>query len=147
MTIDLVPYLKANGFLRLDYPPRLWQVDVDDVALVRMMGAMIAAALARGAALGDVYMRANNVEADVDADDEQHPGSVPPGHFVALTVESTGDWRPEVACRPSRKVAGDASLLVNPDLDAAATAAGVEFAYTRSDGETGSVTMFLPAAR
>jgi hypothetical protein len=31
MAIDLVPYLKANGFLRIDHPPHLWQVDVDDV--------------------------------------------------------------------------------------------------------------------
>jgi hypothetical protein len=145
MAIDLVPYLNANGFLRIDYPPQLWRVEVDDVALVRMMGEMIAAALARGAALGDVYMRANNVEADDDPDAELHPRSVPPGQFVALTVESTGDWRPEVACKPSQKALGDAPLLVNPDLDAAATAAGVVFAYTRSDGDTGSVTMLLPA--
>ena len=147
MGIDLVPYLKANGFLRIDYPPHLWQVDVDDVALVRMTGEMIAAALARGAMLGDVYLRANNVSADDDPDGEHFPGSAPSGDFVALTLESTGDWRPEVACKPILKAPGDAPVLVNLDLDAAATAAKVAFAYTRSDGATGSVTMFLPRAR
>ena len=147
MAIDLVPYLKANGFLRIDHPPHLWQVDVDDVALVRMMGEMIAAALFRGAVLGDVYLRANNVSADDDPNGAHYPGSAPSGDFVALTLESTGDWRPEVACKPILKAPGAAPLLVNLDLDTAAAAARVAFAYTRSDGATGSVTMFLPTAR
>lgn len=142
--------LNAHAYLRVEQPPELWEADVDDVALVRMLGEMIAAALARGTVLDDVVVRVNNVTVDPpggpDRDDEEdgcEPPAVPaPGDYVALTVLGEGDWRPEVLWGPG--ATNDGSPLVNADLDAAARAAGVPFAYTRSSGAGGSVTVFLP---
>jgi hypothetical protein len=39
---------------------------------------------------------------------------------------------------------GEASVLVNPDLDAAARTAAIPWAYTRTAPDGGSVTIFLP---
>ena len=58
-----------HAYPRVERPPLLWEAEVDDVRLVRMLGEMLAAALARGAALDDVVLRASNVTVELSAGD------------------------------------------------------------------------------
>jgi hypothetical protein len=134
--MDLAPLLRAHGFLRVERPPLLWEADCDDEPLVRLLGESISAALVRGTELADVILRANNVTVEGDGE-----GRTPlPGDYVALTVIGAGDWRPEVIWDPDVL---PATVLLNDDLDRAARVLGVPWAYTRSDGEGGSVTFFV----
>jgi hypothetical protein len=99
----------------------------------------------RGTELGDVVLRASNVtvEPEDSSEEEGETAAVPvPGDYVALSVVGrVGDWRPEVVWWPGgRRGEGP---LVSADLEAAVRAAGVPFAYSRSSGEGGSVTVFL----
>jgi hypothetical protein len=141
--MDLGPLLNAHAYLRVERPPELWAAAVDDVALVRVLGEMIAAALVRGAELGEVVLRVNNVTVEApdpsEGDCGLDGGGPAPGDYVALSILGRGDWRPEVLWGP--ETAGP--TLVNADLDQAARAAGIPFAYTRSEGDGGSVTVFL----
>jgi len=130
--------LSAHAYLRVERPPVLWEADVDDLALAWVIGEMLAAALLRGAVLEEIVLRANNVKAEASS------GMPAAGDYVALTViGAAGDWRPEVRWWPGGP---SRTVLVNPELDAAAKAAGAPFAYSRSDGEGGSVTVFLRRA-
>jgi hypothetical protein len=142
--MDLGPLLSA-AYLRVERPPELWEADVDDAALVRVLGEMNAAALARGTVLGEVVLRVDNVTVETPDDRCGDPEDQPrPGDYVALTVlGGQGDWGPEVSWRPG--AAGDPAG-VNDDLDRAAAAAGISFAYVRSSGTGGSVTVFLRRA-
>jgi hypothetical protein len=135
--VDLAPLLNAHAFLRVERPPTLWEAEVDDVRLVRLLGEMIAAALVRGTALDDIVLRASNVTVEWSS-----AQSVPAaGDYVALTVLGVaGEWGPEVTWRPG--LAGGA-VLMNAELEAAVMTAGVPFAYSRSSGVGGSVTVFL----
>jgi len=132
--VDLRPYLRAHGYLRVEQPPALWEADCDDELLIRLTGELIASALVRGTDLPDVLLRASNVV--VTEGDEPTPGD-----YVALTLEGAGDWGPELRWSPSV-----AATLLNPDVDAAARTAGISCAYTRTDPDRGrgSVTVFLP---
>ena len=136
--MELGPLLNAHGYLRVERPPVLWEAAADDVALVRTLGEMIAAGLQRGNELGDIVLRANNVTVFADPDEEL---TVPaPGDYVALSILGAGDWRPEIHWRPGQP---GAPVLVSGGLDRAARAAGIPYAYTRSDGDSGSVTVFV----
>jgi hypothetical protein len=133
--VDLRPYLRAHGYLRVEQPPTLWEADCDDELLIRLTGELIASALARGTDLPDVLLRASNVVID--------PGvEVPePGDYVALTVEGVGDWGPEMLWDPAAAAGG---TLLNRDVDAAARAVGICWGYTRTGDGHGSVTVLLP---
>lgn len=148
--MDLGPLLTAHAYLRVERPPELWGVAVDDAALVPVVGEMIAAALGRGSDLGEIVLRVNNVAVEAPEpdrsegptleDDDETDGGPAPGDYVALSILGRGDWRPEVLWRPG---AAGGPPLVNVELDQAARAAGIPFAYTRSDRDGGSVTVFL----
>ena len=133
--MELGPLLRAHGFLQVERPPELWDVDADDELVIRMLGEMIAAALLRGAELGDVVLRADNITT-AEAD-----GDPPAGDYVALSIIGAGEWGPEVSWRPDDP---SAPVLVGADLDAAARAAGARWAYTRAFATDGSVTVLLP---
>ena len=135
--MELGPYLNAHAFLRVERPPTLWEADADDEPVLRMLGEMLAAALARGAELSAIVLRANNVT--VESEEEEHPPAV--GDYVVLSVLAEGDWLPECVWAPTAAAGG---TLVNADLDAAARGAGVRYAYTRQENDIGSVTVFLP---
>ena len=45
--MDLAPLLEAHAHLRVERPPELWGADIGDVALMRVVGERIAAALGR----------------------------------------------------------------------------------------------------
>ena len=136
--MELGPYLNAHAFLRVERPPERWEADADDEPVLRMVGEMIAAALARGAELSAIVLRANNVT--VESEEDDRPPAV--GDYVVLSVLAEGDWMPESVWAPARGAA-----LVNADLDAAARGAGVRYAYTRQESQIGSVTVFLPRLR
>ncbi len=137
--------LNAHAFLTVERPPDVWDADVEDVPLVRLLGEMIAAALARGTPLERVVLRAANVvvEASEAGGAGELGGAPAPGEYLALSVMGRGDWGPETAWRPGD---ADAPTLVNRDLDAAARAATVPYAYT-GPGDDGSVTVYLPRHR
>lgn len=130
--MDLGPYLRAHSYLRVERPFTLWHAEVDDVALIRLTGELLAAALSRGTELGDIVLRASNVT--IDGDDSPSPA----GDYVALTVEGAGNWSPEVSWTPDTDV-----VLVNPDVTAAARTAEVRWGYTRSFNGAGSVTILF----
>jgi hypothetical protein len=136
--VDLGPLLNAHAFLRVARPPLLWEADVDDELLIRTLGEMIAAALARGSELADVALNAANVTVEPDPDPEAL--TLTPGDYVTLTIAGAGDWTPEV----SWTAADDSVVLLNADLDRAARVAGIPWAYSRAMADSGSVTIFLP---
>jgi hypothetical protein len=136
--VELGPLLRAHSYLRVEQPPDPWSVDGDDERIIRMLGEMIVAALVQGTELGDVVLRANNVTVAEDG------ATLPLGDYVALTIEGAGDWSPEVSWVPAD---AEAPVLIGTDLDAAARAAGVRWAYTRAFDGTGSITVLLPRAR
>jgi hypothetical protein len=134
--VNLVPLLRANGFMPVEYPPELWQVAAEDIRLVPLMGEMIAFGLSRGNALSEMTLSAANVVVEDDAE-----GLAPHGEYVALFVRGGGDWRPEWSWRP------EASLPtgVYTDLGRALANSGAAFAYVRQTGDgRGSITIFLP---
>jgi hypothetical protein len=132
--VDLRPYLRAHGYLRVEQPPELWEADCDDELLIRLTGELIATALTRGTDLPDVGLRAVNVVVTED-------GVPAPGDYIALTVGGVGDWGADRSWDPGTSPPG---TLLNPDVDAAARVVGIRWAYTRSGDDSGSVTVFLP---
>jgi hypothetical protein len=140
--VQLDALLAAHADLRVERPPLLWPVEADDATLLRVLELMIVAALGRGTDRADVVLRTNNVTVEYDDDDEDDEDEAvgpPQGDFVAISILGQGNWEPEIHWGPRR----DAPRLVSDDLDAAARAAGVPYAYTRSMPDGGSVTVFL----
>jgi hypothetical protein len=64
-SMELGPYLNAHAFLRVERPPTLWEADADDEPVLRVLGEMIAAALARGAGARYAYTRQENAVGSV----------------------------------------------------------------------------------
>src|SRR5881392_62308 len=95
--MDIVPLLNAHAFLVVERPPEVWDVDGDDVPVVRMLGEMIAAALFCGTPLERVVLRAANVVVEVGS-----ATGPPGGAYVALSIMAPGDWAPEAHWRPDR---------------------------------------------
>jgi hypothetical protein len=134
--MDLGPLLRAHAFLEVQRPPELWQVAVDDRALIRLLGEMIAATLARGNPLHEVVLNVANVTVvEDDAGAVQLPR---PGDYVAMTVGGKGESGPPVRWSPDAD-----TLLVSDDLDGAARAAAVPFAYTQNRAGEGTITVFF----
>jgi hypothetical protein len=134
--VKLDAWLRAHAFMRVERPPRLWEIDVaDDRPFVRLLGELIALGLVRGSPLEELVLNASNVTVE--------PGTlaeVPPGDYVALSVRGRGDWSPEQTWRPAA-----AERLVGADVDRAAREAGVVYAYARVLGtDEGSITVFFP---
>jgi hypothetical protein len=134
--VDLGPLLNAHAYLTVERPPHLWEADCDDRAVITLLGEMIVAALVRGTELADVVLRVNNITVEHD---EGHPPGA--GDFVGITILGRGDWAPEVSWDPGP---GSQPVLVSADLDAAARDARARWAYVRSSGDGGSVTVFFP---
>lgn len=133
--IDLDALLTAHAFMRVERPPELWQVDVEDEPFIRMLGEMIVVGLLHHDVLADLTINASNVTVGDDG-----PDGVAPGDYVAMTVRGPGAWDRDRTWTPS-----SAGPLWNADLDAAARAASVSFGYLRSSGqEEGSITVFIP---
>jgi hypothetical protein len=133
--IDLDALLTAHAFMRVERPPELWRVDVDDEPFIRMLGEMIVVGLLHHDVLANLTLNASNVTIGDDG-----PDGVAPGDYVAMTVHGPGAWERDMTWTPA-----SAEPLWSADLDAAARAASVSFGYLRSSsGGTGSITVCIP---
>jgi hypothetical protein len=133
---ELEGLLRAHSFLQVERPPELWEPDAELESFVRLLGEMIAAALVRNEQeLGEVTLNVSNVVVDESAADP-----MPAGEFVAVTIRSAGDWRPETTWHPGGEHDGS---LVSGDLESALSAASASWAYTRDLYGEGSVTVLF----
>jgi hypothetical protein len=141
LATELEGLLNAHAFLRVERPPELWAPQAELEPFIRLLGEMIAAALARnGQKLEEVTLNVSNVRVEPKA-----AGPIPEGDFVALTVRSEGDWSPEGTWHPGEDP--EEASLVSGDLLSAAVVAGCSYGYTRVLGaEEGSVTVFFRRA-
>jgi hypothetical protein len=128
--------LRAHGFMRIERPPLLWEIDVaDDRPFFRLLGELIAHGLGRGSELSELLLAASNVTIEPETLRE-----VAAGDYVALTIRGRGDWGPEQTWVPA-----SAARLVGADLDRAAREAGIAWGYTRVLGpDEGSITVLFP---
>jgi hypothetical protein len=130
-------YLRAHAFKQVERPPSLWEIDAQDEPFLRVLGEMIAVGLGRGNELSDLVLNVSNVTVEPDAADDR---GLAAGDYVAISVQGQGDWEPDErwsAGAPRAK--GWIRCIAEAARDA-----GVRFAYVRSLGETGSLTIFLP---
>jgi hypothetical protein len=133
--VKLEALLRAHGFMKVERPPLLWDVDCEDRPFVHLLGEMIVLGLGRGTDLADLVLNVSNVTVEPEA-----AGEVPAGDFVAVSVHGAGDWAPEGSWVPGEDGPGLLS-----DLTAVLSDAGCRYAYTRVLGAgEGSVTAFLP---
>jgi hypothetical protein len=134
--MNLEPLLGSHGFMQVEHPRLMWEVDAEGEPFLRMLGEMIAIGLARGNELAELTLSVANVTAEPD----EEGGSIPAGDFVAISVRGGGRWADDSWRAGQDPTAG---LLV--DLGPAADEAGVVYAYARDLGsQGGAVTTFLP---
>ena len=131
--------LRAHGFMNVERPPELWEVDTEDEPFLRMLGEMIAIGLGRGNDLPDLVLNVSNVIVEPDEDPED-PAWAEPGDYVAITVRGSGSWEDDVW----RAGQGPTKGLLD-HVGPAADEAGAVYAYMRDLGaQGGAVTAFLP---
>ena len=94
--IDLDALLTAHAFMRVERPPELWQVDVEDEPFIRMLGEMIVVGLLHHDVLADLTLNASNVTVGDDG-----PDGVAPGDYVAMTVRGPGAWERDITWTPT----------------------------------------------
>jgi hypothetical protein len=136
--IDLDALLNAHAFVRVERPPELWSVDVDDEPFIRMLGELIVVGLLHHEELAELTLNVSNVTVEQD-----EPDGPPVGGHVAVTIRGRGDWGPEQTWTPS-----SSKPLWSADLDAAARAASASYGYLRRLGpDEGSITVFVPRSR
>ena len=133
MNLELL--LRAHGFMKVEYPPQMWDADTEDEDFLRVLGEMIAIGLGRGNEPADLMINVSNVTAEAD----EEGGWIPPGDYVAVSVRGAGTWDEDVWRAGQASAAG---LLSN--VGPAADTAGAVFAYTRNLGSGGSVTALFP---
>ena len=142
--MQLGPFLTAHGFMRVERPPLLWDVDTEDLRFLPLLGEMIAAGLGKGTPLAELTLNASNIVVETSPDDGGEPAAPLPGEYVAVTVSGTADFGPDATWpRTDRK--RDNGLLDR--LSPALGLAGARFAYLRRIGDQGSFTVFLPRLR
>jgi hypothetical protein len=135
--IDLDALLNAHAFMRVERPPQLWEVDVDDEPFIRMLGEMIVVGLLHHDVLAELTLDAANVTMG-----DEGPDGVDAGDYVAISIKGPGAWEPDTRWTPA-----STEPFWSPDLDAAVRAASASFAYRRRLGENeGSITVFVPRA-
>jgi len=127
--------MNAHAFMRVERPPVLWEVDVDDEPFIRMLGEMIVVGLLHHDVLAELTLNASNVTVDDDG-----PDGVAAGDYVAITIGGPGDWEPDVSWTPA-----STEPFWSPDLDAAVRNTSATLAYRRRLGaDEGSITVFIP---
>jgi hypothetical protein len=126
--------------MRVQRPPKLWQVDVDEEPFIRLLGEMIVVGLLHHDVLAELTLHTANVTIG-----DEGPAAVASGDYVAVTVRGPGTWERDMMWTPT-----SAEPLWSTDLDAAARAASVSFGYLRRPTpDEGSITVcirrWLPA--
>jgi hypothetical protein len=140
MALRLEPLLRANGFMKLERPPLLWDVDTEDTRLVPLMGEMIAAGLSKGTPVAELTLSAANVVVEDYADGEGvTPGSPEPGEYVALTVRGVADFGSDASWKPTAPPPTGVLARLHERL----VTAGARFAYVRRVPPEASFTVFL----
>jgi len=139
--VRLEPILRAHAFMKVERPPELWEPDTEDRRFVSLLGEMIAAALASGAALDELTLGASNVVV-CPSDDGDGRDAPQPADYVAITVRGPTDFGADD--RWHRSALHRAGLLgrLHDRLDAA----GAAFAYIRRTPPQGSFTVFFGRA-
>jgi len=133
--VDLDALLNAHAFMRLERPPSLWEVDIDDELFIRMFGEMIVVGLLHHDVLAELTLNASNVTVGEDG-----PDGVDSGDYVAISIRGPGEWEQDARWTPA-----SAEPFLSPDLDAAVRAASASFGYRRRLGDhEGSITVFIP---
>jgi hypothetical protein len=129
---ELGNLLRAHGYLHVERPPELWDVETTELEpFVRVMGEVIAACLARnGGELESLVLSVANVHVAADSADP-----LPAGDLVALSVTGPGDWA------DASWVPDQGAGFVNTYLPTALSAAGAVYAYSRRrEPSAGSLT-------
>lgn len=134
--MELDALLTAHGFMRVERPPELWEVDAELDPFIRMLGELLAFGLRWSKELSELTLNVSNVVVEADSASEHWPA----GEYVAVTVKGSGDWDRDLTWWPGAPRTFD----MFGDLDAAAEAAGVVYGYVRALPEGGSITMMLP---
>jgi len=130
--IDLDALLNAHAFMRVERPPQLWEVDVDDEPFIRMLGEMIVVGLLHHDVLAELTLNASNVTVGDDG--------LEGVDYLAISIRGRGDWEGDMSWTPA-----SAEPFWSPDLDIAVRAASASFAYRRRLGDDeGSITVFVP---
>ena len=133
--IDLEALLNAHAFMRVERPPSLWEVDVDDEPFIRMLGEMIVVGLLHHDVLAELTLNVSNVTVGDDG-----PDGVGSGDYVAISITGPGGWEQDASWTPA-----STEPFWSPDLDAAVRGASASFAYRRRLGvDEGSITVFIP---
>ena len=133
--IDLDALLNAHAFMRVERPPQLWEVDVDDEPFIRMLGEMIVVGLLHHDVLAELTLNASNVTVGDDGLE-----GVAAGDYLAISIRGRGDWEGDMSWTPA-----SAEPFWSHDLDTAVRAASASFAYRRRLGDDeGSITVFVP---
>ena len=130
---ELGNLLRAHGYLVVQRPPELWDVETSALEpFVRVMGELLAACLVRnGGDLESLVLAVANVHVPADAADP-----LPAGDLVAVSVCGRGSWTDE-RWRP-----GAENRFVTEYLSPAFEAAGAVHAYSRRlAADSGSVTV------
>jgi hypothetical protein len=134
--MQLDGYLRAHGFMVVERPPVVWEVDCSDTPFLHLLGEMIVMGLLRGTPLPALVLNVSNVSVGPDAADDR----MPEGEFVAVSVRGGGVWGPDVSWAPGEDAAGPLC-----SLEDVLPGAGASFAYVRVLGpDEGSVTAWLP---
>jgi hypothetical protein len=130
---ELGNLLRAHGYLTVERPPELWDVDTSALEpFVRVMGELLAAGLARnGGNLEALVLSVANVHVD-----EAAGGPLPVGDLVAVSISAAGSWT------DAQWAPGSDASFVSDYLPAAFEAAGAVHAYARRlTADSGSVTV------
>jgi hypothetical protein len=132
--MNIEPYLAGHAFMQVERPPLLWEVEAEEEPFVRLLGEMIAVGLGRGNELAELVLSAANVTVPPEAAGDR----LPAGDYVAISVRGEGDWGPDESWyagepRPKGWIRC---------MDSAARGAGITFAYLRTVGNEGSVTVY-----
>jgi hypothetical protein len=121
--------------MRVERPPSLWEVDVDDEPFTRMLGEMIVVGLLHHDLVAELTLNASNVTVGDDG-----PDGVVPGDYVAISIKGPGAWESDAIW-----TLASTEPFWGPDLDAALRAASASFAYRRRlSHDEGSITVFIP---
>jgi hypothetical protein len=107
--------LRAHGFMKVEWPPEIWEADTEDTRFVPLLGEMIAAALAGGGELAQLTLNASNLVVPVDDDDadrSERIDSPPFGDFVAITVSGCNRSWPRRPVAPGSAIEREAPRTV-----------------------------------
>ena len=133
--IDLDALLNAHAFMRVERPPSLWEVDVDDEPFIRMLGEMIVVGLLHHDVLAELTLNVSNVTVGDDG-----PDGVASGDYVAISITGPGGWEADTSWTPRPRSPSGAPTSTPPS--------GARRRRSRTVGalgvDEGSITVFIP---